>query len=77
MPQKPLVSKVIKKENCHWFLHRYGFRRGCGVLEKLQCECNGKCSFYETEEQYKTRQESFRERERNAFQRAGVRAHLL
>lgn len=67
---------MIKKERCYWFIHRCGYRRGCGVLEKLQCVYEGKCSFYETEEQFKTRQANFNERESKAFAKADIRGRL-
>ncbi len=57
------------KKDCYWFKHRYGYRIGCGVLVSLQCVCNGKCSFYETELQYKIRQDKFKESERQAFEK--------
>ena len=65
---------MIIKERCHWFNSRYS--SGCGALKDLQCEANGKCSFYETEQQYKKRQAKFKEREAKAFAKAGIRGHL-
>ena len=48
------------KCDCHWWLHKGMSPEGCGALSNLQCKLNGKCSFYETEEQYKARIEKQR-----------------
>ena len=44
------------KENCHW--HSNEPRPRCGILSELVCK-NKKCSFYETEKEFKKRQEAF------------------
>lgn len=52
--QKPEGTQE-PKYNCYWY---NGLRRECGVLNCLNCT-NGKCSFYETEAEYKERQKKY------------------
>lgn len=48
------------KLTCYWWLNKGKHRTGCGVLNTLQCEQNGTCSFYETEEQHRARIEKLK-----------------
>lgn len=45
-----------EKINCHW--HSDEPRPRCTILTELVCK-KGKCTFYETEMQFKKRQEAF------------------
>lgn len=58
---------MIDKNKCHWFNRRTGCRAACDILTCLQCELTGKCSFYETDEQYNERQARFTERRKSAI----------
>lgn len=53
------------KEDCYWYKHKMRGQRGCGVLNRLQCNFNGTCSFYETEAEYEARQQAFDEKQNN------------
>lgn len=47
-------------KDCHWWsLRRPSHLEGCAVLTCLLCAIRGKCSFYETNEQYRERQDNF------------------
>ena len=59
------MKKVIEKQDknlCHWF-KKYGrVTDGCKIMTCFQCEKTGKCSFYETPEEYEARQRAFADR---------------
>jgi hypothetical protein len=48
------------KKDCHWWLTKTRCHLdGCAALTQLQCSKRGKCSFYETEEEYQKRMQEF------------------
>lgn len=48
------------KKDCHWYDDVP--KPKCGILGELMCDKKERCSFYETEEQFRTRQKRFAER---------------
>ena len=51
------------KINCHWYSkNEYRCRHECEVLDPMPCIISGKCTFYETTEQYNVRQDKFNSR---------------
>ena len=56
------MSKVAIKSKCYWFNRRGKIKQGCSLMTELLCEKCGKCSFYETTEEYEKRQADFKER---------------
>lgn len=51
VPETPAKRKPVK-EDCFWYS---SFRDSCGALNCLQCDINGRCSFFETPEEYRER----------------------
>lgn len=52
----------MRKEDCYWFKTYGRVKNGCRILTDLQCEKTGKCSFYETTVEFKTRIAKFNEK---------------
>lgn len=50
------------REDCYWYGRKASNQRGCGLLTRLQCKVNGRCSFYETVNEYEERQRDFENR---------------
>lgn len=57
-----MLSCKVDKNTCVWFKKKIGIKNGCYTMTELQCEKNGKCSFYETPDEYESRQANFMEK---------------
>lgn len=54
------MGKSNIKTDCHWWVNKKrSHKEGCACLICLKC-AKGDCGFYETEEEYKARQEKFK-----------------
>lgn len=57
--------RTIKRQDktkCYWFIKYGRVVNGCKIMVCLQCEKTGKCTFFETPQEYEARQTSFANR---------------
>lgn len=67
----------MKHYDCQWYKRNPYGKQECNALTEMQCVKNGKCSFYETKEQFHARQVKFKERILSEMKKAGIRCDVI